>query len=276
MIKLRGLVNILYHIVIIVITIGLLFPMLWMFSTSFKDPSELFTEDLRLVPHHPTFNNYIIVFSEWPVVRWLINSAIIAVAITLGRVILGILAGYGFAAFDFPGKKIIFILVIWTMSIPFMITMIPNYIIISRLKMLNTYAGVILPMIGNAFSIFFLRQHIKSIPGSLFDAAIIDGANSWQILWKVVVTLIKGPIMAITVLLGIEAWNIFFWPLLVLSKETMHTLPIGLQYFQDSEMGTFWGQLMAAATVASLPGIILYSIARTRLLEATITSGMKN
>jgi ABC-type glycerol-3-phosphate transport system permease component len=247
-----------------------------MLSTSFKDSSELFTQDLRLIPHNPSLINYRVVFSEWPVMLWLMNSAIIAIGITCGRVVLGVFAAYGFACFDFPGKKLLFFLVIWTMSIPFMITMIPNYIIISRLKLLNTHAGVIIPLIANAFAIFFLRQHIMSVPSALFDAAVIDGANSWQILWKIIIHLIRGAVMAITVLLGIEAWNIFFWPLLVLTKENMHTLPIGLQYFQDQEMGTFWGQLMAAATVASVPGIVLYSVARTKLLEATITSGLKN
>lgn len=253
----------------------IVFPLFWMISTSFKIPAELFTEDLRLIPNNPSTINYQTVFTEWTVFTWVFNSIIIAIGITLGRLVISILAGFSFAYFKFPGKTVLFYLVVWSLSIPFMTTMIPNYITISKMGFLNSHIGVILPNLGYAFGIFFLRQHIRSVPSALFDAAYIDGADSWQILWKVVVPVIKGSLIALSVLIAIEAWNIFFWPLLVLTQKAYHTLPIGLTSFQDAEAGTFWGELMAASTIASIPMFILYMIARPFLIEASITSGTK-
>ncbi|MDD2296379.1 MAG: carbohydrate ABC transporter permease [Sphaerochaetaceae bacterium] len=267
--------TIIRHLFIIITCILVIFPLFWMVSTSFKAPSELFTKDLRLIPHNPSLINYKNVFSEWPVFRWILNSAIIALGMTLGRVLTSILAGFGFGYFKFRGKTLAFLLVLWSMSIPFMTTMIPNYIMVSKLGLLNSHTGVILPMLGYGFGIFFIRQHVMSIPPSLFDAAYLDGSNSWQILWRIVVPVIKGSLLALTVLIALEAWNIFFWPLLVLTRDTMHTLPIGLTAFQDAEAGTFWGELMAASTIASIPMVALYIATRTYLIEASITTGLK-
>jgi sn-glycerol 3-phosphate transport system permease protein len=263
------------QVLIITICFVTVFPLFWMISTSFRLPEEIFSSKLRLLPTQPSLTNYAEVFQNWPMVRWITNSLIVASGITLGRIVTSILAGYGFAYFVFPGKKVIFFLVLWTLSIPFMITMVPNYILVSKLGLVNTHSAVIIPTLGFAFGVFFIRQHVQSVPTSLFDAAYMDGANSWQILWKVVVPIIKGSIIALTVLIAIEAWNIFFWPMLVLSKESMHTLPIGLTSFQDSEAGVFWGPLMAAATITSIPMLTLYAIARSYLIEASITVGLK-
>ena len=263
------------HLFIMIMCFIIVFPLFWMISTSFKIPAELFTEDLRLIPNNPSTINYQTVFTEWPVFTWVFNSIIIAIGITLGRLVISILAGFSFAYFKFPGKTVLFYLVVWSLSIPFMTTMIPNYITISKMGFLNSHLGVILPNLGYAFGIFFLRQHIRSVPSALFDAAYIDGADSWQILWKIVVPVIKGSLIALSVLIAIEAWNIFFWPLLVLTQKGYHTLPIGLTSFQDAEAGTFWGELMAASTIASIPMFILYIIARPFLIEASITSGTK-
>lgn len=263
------------HFFLVVICFIIIFPLFWMLSTSFKTPGELFTEDLRLIPKEPSFINYKNVFTEWPVFTWIVNSLIIAAGITLGRLVTSVLAGFSFAYFKFFGKTALFFLVVWSLSIPFMTTMIPNYITISKIGFLNSHIGVILPNLGYAFGIFFLRQHIRSIPTALFDAAYIDGANSWKILWRVVVPVIRGSIIALAVLIAIDAWNIFFWPLLVLTQKNLHTLPIGLTSFQDAEAGTFWGELMAASTIASIPMFLLYAFTRPYLIEASITSGTK-
>jgi len=270
-----NIAKILKHVFIATVCFIIIFPLFWMISTSFKTPAELFTEDLRLIPNNPSFINYKTVFTEWPVFTWMLNSLLIAVGITLGRLLTSVLAGFSFAYFKFPGKTALFFLVVWSLSIPFMTTMIPNYITISKMGFLNSHLGVILPNLGYAFGIFFLRQHIRSVPTALFDASYIDGANSWQILWLVIVPVIKGSLIALAVLIAIEAWNIFFWPLLVLTDKAYHTLPIGLTAFQDAEAGTFWGELMAASTIASIPMLLLYALARPFLIEASITSGTK-
>jgi sn-glycerol 3-phosphate transport system permease protein len=259
----------------IVICILLIFPIFWMISTSFKLPEELFTSDLRLIPHNPSMSNYAYVLKNLPIAVWFKNTIIITAGITIGRILSSILAAYGFARFEFRGKQFLFFLVVGTMVLPFAITMIPNYIMISSLGLTNTHLGVILPYLASGFGVFFLRQHILSVPQSLYDAATIDGANTWQALWQLTVPVIKGPIFALVVLLGLEAWNMFVWPLLILVEPNMHTLPIGLQYFQDQETGVVWGELMATASLASVPALLIYISARNYIVEASITSGIK-
>lgn len=246
-----------------------------MISTSFKLPEELFTSDLRLIPHNPSMSNYAYVLKNLPIAVWFKNTIIITAGITIGRILSSILAAYGFARFEFRGKQFLFFLVVGTMVLPFAITMIPNYIMISSLGLTNTHLGVILPYLASGFGVFFLRQHILSVPQSLYDAATIDGANTWQALWQLTVPVIKGPIFALVVLLGLEAWNMFVWPLLILVEPNMHTLPIGLQYFQDQETGVVWGELMATASLASVPALLIYISARNYIVEASITSGIK-
>jgi len=263
------------HSFVILICIIIIFPIFWMFSTSVTSPEELFTRGLRPMPKSPTPNNYIEVLTKVPFFSWLKNSFITTSGILFLRVITSILAAYGFAHFEFRGKIILFYMVIGTLMVPFAITMVPNYILISNLNMLNTQAGVILPHMANAFGIFYIRQHIKSLPQSLFESAYMDGATSWQILWHIIVPLIKGPISAITILLGIEAWNIFLWPMLILTKTDMYTIPVGLKYFQDQEKGIMWGQLMAVASMASIPALFIYILARKQIMKAHISSGIK-
>jgi len=241
------------HFIYISICLIIIFPIFWMFSTSFKNPTELFTSDIRLIPHEPTLKNYMFVINDMPFLSWLTNSIVTMGGIILARIITSILAAYAFARFEFKGKQGLFYAVIGTMIIPFAITMVPNYIIISSIHLINTPLAVILPYTSSGMGIFFLRQHMKALPQSLFDAAYVDGANSWHVLWKIVVPLVKGPISAITIFLGIEAWNMFIWPMLVLNSTTMHTIPIALQYFQDAETGILWGPLMALASMGSIP-----------------------
>jgi sn-glycerol 3-phosphate transport system permease protein len=248
---------------------------MWMFSGSFKTLEELYASSIRLIPLAPTLENFVQAFKAWPLGRWLFNSAVIALGITLGQLLTSLLAGYGFARFDFRGKDIFFIMVIGTMIVPFAVTMIPNYIFISSMGGRNTYWGVIVPYLASGFGIFLMRQHIMSLPPDLFDAAKIDGANSWHNLWHIAVPLSKGPLTALTILLGLNAWNIFFWPMLVLTKPEMQTLPIGLMSFVDIEWGIKWGPLMSAASTASLPALIVYAVGQKHIMGSFVISGLK-
>jgi len=261
------------HAALIVLCIIILFPVLWMFSTAFKVPTEIFS--VGLIPRHPTLENIRTIIVDHPFWTWLGNSVIITVGVTLIRVLTSILAAYAFSFYRFAGQGFLFLLTVGSMMIPFPITMIPNYITISSLNLLNTHWGVIAPYTASGFGIFLLRQYMKSIPLSIIEAARIDGANSWRTLWSIVVPMVRGPIFALFIWLAIEGWNLFFWPMLVISEESMRTLPIAMLSFQDTEAGMLWGELMALATLTCLPTLIVYILARRQILQVSISSGVK-
>jgi sn-glycerol 3-phosphate transport system permease protein len=246
-----------------------------MISTSFKFTNEMFTEYIELLPKNPTLINYLTAFKTYPVVNWLINSSLASFSIVLGQIITGLLAAYSLARFKFFGRNFIFMLVLGTLLVPFQVTMIPNYIIVSKLQWLNTQWAVIVPYLASGFAVFFLRQHILTIPEELFDATLIDGANSFQTFLHIIIPLSKTPVFALTVLLFINAWNMYFWPLLVLNSPQSQTIAIGIRQFLDAEKGYDWGSLTAAATLASLPTMIVYIFTQRYIINMSITSGLK-
>jgi sn-glycerol 3-phosphate transport system permease protein len=266
---------ILTHLILIVVCFLVLFPTFWMISTSFKFTNEMFTEYIELLPKNPTLINYLTAFKTYPVVNWLINSSLSSFSIVLGQIITGLLAAYSLARFKFFGRNFIFMLVLGTLLVPFQVTMIPNYIIVSKLQWLNTQWAVIVPYLASGFAVFFLRQHILTIPEELFDATLIDGANSFQTFLHIIIPLSKTPVFALTVLLFINAWNMYFWPLLVLNSPQSQTIAIGIRQFLDAEKGYDWGSLTAAATLASLPTMIVYIFTQRYIINMSITSGLK-
>jgi sn-glycerol 3-phosphate transport system permease protein len=264
------------HALAIALSVAVVFPLLWMISTAFKRDDEFFTPDIRLIPHRPTLENFIEVWSAEPMLAWFGNSLSTSAGITVGQIFLSILAAYGFARFDFPGKQPLFLLVLGSMIVPFQVTMIPNYILVADWHLLNTVWAVIIPNLSAAFAVFLLRQHFLMFPRELFDAAMIDGANSWQVLWRIVVPISRSALAALAILLFLNAWNMYFWPLLVLSDKTAQTLPLGLRHFIDPEAGNAWGLLMAGATIASLPPLLAYALAQRQIINSFVTSGLKS
>ena len=263
------------HILLIIACIITFFPLVWMFSTSFKETKEIFTHEIRLIPLKPTFANYIYVWKSTPFVRWLLNSAVTALGITIGQIVTSLLAAFAFGYYDFKGKNFLFMVFVGSMIIPFAVIMIPNYIIIAKMKLLNTWWAVILPYSVNGFGIFLLRQYILSFPDELFDAAKLDGASSWKTLWRVLTPVIKAPIFALSIVFFLDAWNMYFWPLLVLTENETRTFSIGLQYFVDFEEGQDWGAFMSASTMGALPALVAYLIAQKQIIKVYITSGLK-
>ncbi len=263
------------HGAIILLILVLLFPVVWMVSTSFKSPTDLFTSGLGLIPTRPVLSNYVTAWSKYPLAHWFGNSVVTALGITAGQLITSALAAYGFARFAFPGHRMAFLLVLGAMIVPFQVTMIPNYILIADLGLLNTWWAVILPNLHSAFGIFLLRQYFLGLPQELFDAASLDGAGVWHTFVRVVVPLSRAPLGALAVYLFLNAWNAYFWPLLVLSEPTAKTLPIGLRSFLDAELGIEWGQLMAAATLASIPALAAFFSAQKQIISSFVMTGMK-
>jgi len=263
------------HALLILTCVVVVFPILWMLSSAFKVPTELFTEDLRLLPQAPTLQNFAIAWRDYGVARWFLNSVVTTVGITAGQILTSILAAYAFGVFTFRWRDPLFMVFLGSMIVPFQVTMIPNFIFIANLNLLNTWWAVILPNLATAFGVFLLRQYFLAFPRDFFEAAKLEGATSWQILWRIAVPLGKAPIFALIVLFALDAWNMYFWPLLVLTDQTARTIPIGLQQFLDHEMGHRWGPFMATATLASLPALLIYIVAQKQIMSTFITTGSK-
>jgi len=265
------------HLLLLALCVLTLFPVFWMFSTAFKGPQDIFTPTVELLPPHPTWANYPQAFRLQPVGDWFLNSAVIALAITLGKLLVSIPAAYAFARFKFRGGGLLFALVLGTMIVPYVSTVVPNYITIARFDWINTRQGVIVPSIAfTGFNIFLLRQYMRSLPTEVFDAARIDGAGPWTTLVRIVLPLVRPAVAATAILSFLGAWNLYLWPLLVLNDTKAKTLAVGMQYFAaNQESVQQWGPLMAAATLATLPPLLLYVFAQKAIISAFVTSGAK-
>jgi ABC-type glycerol-3-phosphate transport system permease component len=265
------------HAIVILLCLLTIFPFFWMLSTSLKVPTEVFTKDIRLVPHRPTLKNFPNAFDYFPVARWFWNSFLIAVATTGGKLAVSIPAAFAFARLKFRGSSLFFALVLGTMIVPGVVTYVPNYVMISNFGWINTPQGVIVPSIAHsAFSIFLLRQYIRTIPEEILDAARLDGASTWKLLIDMIVPNIRPAIAVVTILAFLSAWNQYTWPLLVLNDLDHKTLAVGMQYFaSNSESGQLWGPMMATAALATLPPLIIYAIAQKQIISTFVTSGIK-
>ncbi len=271
----KGLKTVFIHLILAIVSLLVFFPVLWMVSTSLRLPDELFTSDLRIIPHKPTLSNFKTVWFVYPLLSWFVNSTVTTTGITLGQLFCGLLAAYCFARYEFPGKSVLFFAVVGTLIVPYMVTLLPNYILISKAQLLDTWWSVIIPYLPAGLATFLLRQFILMMPRELFDAAEIDGANSWKTLWLVVVPNIVSGIVVVIIIVGINAWNIYFWPLLVLTEKSAQTIPIGLRSFMDVEAGYQWGELMAGASLATIPLLIIYFITQKHIISSFVTSGVK-
>lgn len=223
-----------------------------------------------------TFQNYVKAWTAQPFDRFFINSIIQTGIIVFFQVLFSILAAYAFAILDFPGRNLLFYLILGSLMVPFQLTFIPNFIFISKLGWINTYQGLTVPFLASAFGVFLLRQFFLSLPRDLYDAAIVDGASSWRYLWQIVVPLSRGSISALVTFSFLSAWGQFLWPLVVTNKVEMRTIQIGIRFFLfDQERGADWGAIMAGAVIALIPTLILFLVAQRQLVRGIATTGLK-
>jgi sn-glycerol 3-phosphate transport system permease protein len=260
------------HMVLIALGLLCLFPIYWMFATSLRPANDLFGGGL--VPLHVTLANYRAVFAHTPIARMLLNTFAMAALVAACQTATSVLASYAFARWHFPGDRILLLVFIGTWLIPFQVTMIPNYVLIAHLGWLNTLQGLVVPQAASAFAILMLRQYMKAFPVALLDAARLDGTSSWGTLWRIVLPNLRAPLAALGILLFISTWNEYFWPLLVTNKADHAVIQVGLQMFLTAE-GNQWGQLMAAASLASLPIFAIYALLQRQVIDAFIRSGLK-
>lgn len=268
--------RVLIYAVLIGVAIIVVLPLVWMLSTSFKPKSQWFTREIEWIPRTFTWENYTRIFSNpsTPIGRWFLNSIILGTITTVLTLIVDALAAYAYARLEFPGRKLLFGLLLSTLFLPGVMFLVPNFITVFRLGLLNTFPGVFLPALAGVFGVFFLRQFFESIPKDLEEAAQIDGANTFQIFWRVVLPLSKPALATLAVITFLASWNDFLWPLLILRDRALQTLPPGLRTLQGAYTSEY-GQMMAGATIAAIPVLLLYLLMQRYIVESVASTGVK-
>ncbi len=263
---------------VLLIGIGILvsLPIVIAFLTSFKTLPDVFHVPPRFLPTEWVFENYVKAWGQTPFGRYLLNSFIQSSSIVAAQVLFSILAAYAFAVLDFPGRKVLFYVVLASLMIPFELVFIPNFILVTELGLANTYPGLIVPFLASAFGVFMLRQFFLSVPTELHDAAKIDGASNWRYLWQILVPLSKGAIGALAIFAFLGAWNQYIWPLIITDQTDMRTIQIGIRYFMENqESGADWGGIMAGSMIAMAPTLLAFLIAQKQLVKGIAMTGLK-
>ncbi|OTN92772.1 carbohydrate ABC transporter permease [Enterococcus faecium] len=264
------------YVLMTIIGIILLIPLLWMVFTSLKPMEEIVRYPPTFFPEKIVWENYLDTIAAFPFWRYARNTLFITVLVVIGNVLSNSFIAYGFAKLEFPGKKLMFALVLSTMMIPGFVTMIPQYVLFSKIGWVGTYLPLIVPsFFGNAFNIFLMRQFYLSINNELIEAAEIDGANHLYIWSHLMLPLTKPALITIAINSFNAAWNDFLGPLLYIQDQEKYTLQIGLQVFQN-QAKTQWNYLMAGATLVLIPTILLFFFAQRYFIEGMdLTGGSK-
>lgn len=252
----------------------MLLPFFWMVSTAFKTGFEALQTPPTWLPKHFQWGNWVRAWQAAPFATYLINSVVVSLATTLGQLVTSILAAFAFAKLNFSGKKVLFTILLATMMVPGEMLIIPNFVTLSELHLVNTYGALIVPWLASFFAVFTLRQSFASVPDQLYYAARLDGASDWQFLWLILVPNAKSTITAIGLLQIIGSWNSFMWPLIVTNTEKMRTLPVGLQAF-SSDSGVQYPELMAASTFVILPMVVMYLLLNKYVVAGISNTGIK-
>jgi multiple sugar transport system permease protein len=249
-------------------------PLLWMIASSLKNEHEVLATPPTLLPHEWEWGNYSEVFSRVPFARYLANSLLVASVVTVVALLFHSMAAYSLARLRFPGREAIFMAILCTLMVPFTVIVIPLFIIVDWLGWVDTYQGLIVPMIPHAFGIFLLRQFYLGIPRELEEAAIIDGASLVRVYWHIILPLSRPVLAALGVFFFLANWNNFLWPLVVTQSENLRVVQLGIQQF-TGEHSSQHNLIMAASTVAALPTLIMFFVFQRRLVEGIKMTGLK-
>ncbi|MBB3565474.1 carbohydrate ABC transporter permease (plasmid) [Sinorhizobium sp. B11] len=260
------------HAVMVLLSLVSIFPVYWMIVTSLRPDNEIFSTVLW--PSHPTLENYIFVLTRVPMLQMLFNTTVVSVATAFLQVVTGMFAAYALVRWRMRFSSVVHGLIALSWLVPFQVTMIPNYVLASRLGLLDTLTGLVVPNASHAFAILLLYHAMRAFPIEVLEAARMDGARSFRILWQIVTPNMGAPIASLSIIAFISAWNEYFWPLLLSRKPENSVVQIGLQMFMTQE-GNLWGPLMAAAALASLPILILYLILQRHVIESFMKSGIR-
>ena len=262
-----------YPLLLVISFIGLL-PYYWMVSCSLKTNENMFLVPLQWFPNPINWNAYGEAWKAQDFTRYFLNTTFVAIAITLGNLLLASLAGYSLSKFRYVGRGVLFLLILSTMMLPLEVTMVPLFLIVKKFDWPNTYEGLIVPFLVEGFGVFLMRQYLQSIPNDLIEAARIDGASELRIYAQIVMPLCKPALAALGVFTFREAWDMYIWPLIIVTKDSLRTLPLGISLFMSS-FGTAWDQLMAVAAIGTLPMVLLFFFLQRSFIQGIAITGLK-
>jgi multiple sugar transport system permease protein len=263
------------YVLLGVMTLVTVFPFLWMVGTALKTQQEVFAYPPTLWPVEAQWQNFVRVFETVPFLRFYVNSVVVTTLITAAQVVTSALAGYAFARIDFPFKNAVFLVFLATLIVPEQVTMLPLFLLVSRLGWIDTFQALTVPFLANAFAVFFLRQFFLTIPRELEEAARMDGAGRLRVLFQIVLPLARPALATIALFIFLGEWDTYLWPLIVTNSETMRTLPIGLRFFVE-ESGSQLHLMMAGAVMAVAPILLLFLMAQRQFIEGIAMTGSKN
>jgi multiple sugar transport system permease protein len=254
---------------------AMLLPFVYMVATSFKPAPEVIAWPPTLLPKNPTWDNYRSLQTAAPFARYFLNSLIMSTASTLGILITSTLGGYIFSKYRFPGRDLLFLIVLATSMVPFETYLIPLYFMVKRLQLINTYAGMAGPYLIMSFGIFLMRQNIgATIPDELLDAGRIDGCSEWRLFRQIAVPLSASAIGALGILAFMQAWMAFIWPLILATTKEMYTMEVGLSAFQ-SRYTIEYGSITAGSTISIIPVLIVFLVLRRNIVQGITLTGLK-
>lgn len=262
------------HGVMILLGLTFLLPMAWVVSTSLKSSGEVFLLPIQWVPSSPRWSNYAEVFNRLPFGRFILNSLYVTIMGTVGAVVSAITVAYGLSRIRWPGREFVFTILLATLMLPGVVTLIPVFIIFKSIGWIGTFLPLWAPAwFGFAFYIFLMRQFMMSVPLELDEAAKIDGASSFRILWQVIAPLCGPAIATVTIFAFLHHYNDFLGPLIYIAENDMFTLPLGLLWFQG-RFGNFWHLVMAASVITIAPVVLLFFVAQRYFVQGAQFSGL--
>ena len=252
-----------------------LFPLYWMVTTALKPPTAVMSLPPEWVPTSFSLDNFTEAFGASPVMRWTINSLVMAVSVTAFQLLFATMAGYGFAKKSFPGREILFWLYVSSMMIPGFALLIPLFTLMSRFGLVNSYLGLIAPGLSAPFGVFLMRQFIQTLPTELIDAAKIDGCSELRVFWDIILPLAKPGLAVLGIFVFMNQWSAFLWPLIVTNTSDMQTLMVGFALLANREMRVNYGALMAAGTYMALPMLVVFFAFQRYFLRGITIGGIK-
>jgi len=250
-------------------------PFLWMLLGSIKPQFDFLQSPPTLLPSTPTTDNYQRLFDQLDFPRFFFNSSVIALAVTVGNLVFCPMLGYALAKLQWRGKRVIMGLVLATLMVPGGITLIPNFILMSSLGLVNSYPGLILPFLAGPFGVFLMRQFMFGVPNELLEAARMDGANEFRIYWAVVVPIAAPVLATLGILTFLGSWNSFIYPLVMATEPQMYTLPVALATFATGQYQADHGMLMAGSVILVVPVLIVFVVFQRWITEGIATTGLK-
>lgn len=263
------------HAALIITAALMVYPFAWMVITSVKPLQQILLDPLGFVPHPFAFGNFRSAWDALPFGRAYWNSAYICALIVAGTLITGSMAAYGFARISFPGSRVLFILFLATQMVPPQVTIIPLYVELSKIGWIDSHLALIVPAaLINPFAVFLIRQFVRSVPVELEEAALIDGANRWRIFWHIVLPSIRPGLVAVGIVVALDAWNSFLYPLIFLNSTQLFTLPLLLAQFSGQIANINFALVMAASAITIVPMLIAFLIGQRKILNSMAMSGL--